>query len=362
MKISIVLALILMLNACSAGDTEQEPIKIGQLAALTSFGSTWGMAEKNGVALAVKEANDAGGVNGKPIEIVIEDTQSDFTKTLSAYRKLHDVNGLDVIIGPTWNEFTQVILPAAKDDGSLIMSPSSSFDKVNVTSPLFFTTFHSLRWINAPINEDIEANQYRRVAIVYDQNAFTQAVHDFFVEEMERQGVEVLSFETNPDAKDYRTQITKIRDSDVDAVYVLLAFWPNIGEFMKQASTQGLEAKFYTQIDVENEQYIPIYGRYSEGMLYPYPEAGSPSFNEKYKAEFGIPASSPSGETAYDAANLLIAALRSGANTPQKISAYLRRVKNYDGVSGPITFDEYGQVAYKRYFLKAIRNGTHVRY
>jgi branched-chain amino acid transport system substrate-binding protein len=360
--LSTILLVIILLTACA--QQKQEPVRIGQLAALTSFGAEWGEAERDGVALAVKEANAQGGVNGAQIEIILEDTESDFTKTLSAYSKLRNVDGVDIIIGPTWNEFTQVVLPKAKDDGVLLIGPSTSFDKSPIVSPLFFSTFHSTRWINEPIINDMKKKGYTRVIVLHDQNQFTQFAFDFFVEDAKRNGIEIIEdVATNPDTKEYRTEITKIKGRNPDAVYLLLSFWPNHGEFLKQADAANLKIPLYVTLDVQNERFMEAYGKFSNGIMYSWPEDGphQQEFIEKYSEEYGHGPAAPSAMSSYDAANLLIAAMRTGAKTPEEISAYLKGVKDYPGTISTITFDEYGQVAYHPYYLKIVQNGTAAR-
>jgi branched-chain amino acid transport system substrate-binding protein len=363
MRTHIALILVLLLlTACA--QQKQEPVKIGQLAALTSFGAEWGASERDGVALAVKEANEQGGINGAPIKIILEDTESDFTKTLSAYTKLRNVDDVNIIIGPTWNEFTQVVLPKAKEDGVLLMGPSTSFDKSPIVSPLFFSTFHSTRWINEPVINDMKKKGYKRVIVLHDQNEFTQFAFDFFVEDAKRNGIEIIDdVATNPDTKEYRTEITKIKGRNPDAVYLLLSFWPNHGEFLKQADAAKLDVPIYVTLDVQNERFMETYGKFADGVMYSWPEDGphQQEFIEKYSKEYGHGPVAPSAMSSYDAANLIIAAMRAGAKTPQEISAYLKNVKEYPGAISKITFDKYGQVAYHPYYLKVVHDGNATR-
>jgi branched-chain amino acid transport system substrate-binding protein len=234
------------------------------------------------------------------------------------------------------------------------MTPSASFDKSEVTSPLFFSTFHSVYWWTPPIIEDLKARGYTRIAVVHDQNAFTQALYDYFIEEARAAGFEIVEdLETNPDVKDYRTEIARITNAEPDAIILWLSFWPNLGEFFKQADAVGLNLPVYTGVDVEADGFGKAYAEYVPTIRYPVPVAspGQAAFVEKYTAVYGKPPGSPSAASAYDAANLLVAALRSGAREPAEIAAYLRAVKNYPGVEASITFDELGQVSFRAYDL-----------
>jgi branched-chain amino acid transport system substrate-binding protein len=354
----IVVVLSIMLVACTTGNVVTEkPITIGQLAALSSFGSEWGTAERNAVELAINEANAQGGINGRAIQVIVEDTQTDYTQTTNAYKKLVHVDGVHTIIGPTWTEFTQVIAPSAREDHVLLLVPSAPIDQGIEPSPYLFSTFHSLRWQTIPVAQDMAAHGYTRVAIIHDKQPFTEGMDAFFTEQAEELGIMIVDdIGVSTEDKDYRTDIIKLKADKPQAVYVLLGFWPNIGEFMKQADAAGFNTHFYSQVDVESPDYEPLYGAYSEELQYAKAAVSERenTFNEKYAAAYGSTPAVPSAATAYDAANLIIAALRSGATTSDEVSAYLKTVRNYEGASDSITFDESGQVSYHEYVLQQL--------
>jgi branched-chain amino acid transport system substrate-binding protein len=361
-------AAVLILVVAAAGiyfsfltQPSKEAIKIGQLAALTGPGSAWGSSEVDGVLLAVKEAKSKRLEFG--LEIIVEDTQTDFVKTVNAYRKLVDLDGVKVVIGPTWNEFTQVMLQPAKDDGVMLLTPSASFDKFAVSSPYFFSTSHSVRFRTIPIARHMRENGRGRIAIAHDQNAFVELVYGFFLEEAAKNNLTIMEdTPTDPGNKDYRTELLRLINSRADAIYAMLAFPENIGVFIKQARELGYEGPIYTTENVELESLVANYGRALEGVIYSYPDIGpeEEAFLKRYEAEYGRQPAAPSAMSAYDAANLLIMALKSGARTPGEIALFLREVKDYRGASNIISFDEFGQIANKDYRIKTIQNGTFV--
>jgi len=99
-KLLIIGFFLIFLIACQVQD--EEMIKIGGAFAFTGFASGWGEVERNAISLAIEEINNAGGINGKHVKLIAEDTLSDGTKTVSAVQKLINVDGVKIIIGPTW--------------------------------------------------------------------------------------------------------------------------------------------------------------------------------------------------------------------------------------------------------------------
>src|SRR3989338_3856413 len=112
--------LAINLNSLSSN---QEGIEIGGLFHLTGAGAFWGEGEYNGATLAIEEINEAGGINGKSLKIIIEDGKTDFPETVNALKKLAQIDGVKIIIGPTW--FGQVASPLAEELKVLVISPSA---------------------------------------------------------------------------------------------------------------------------------------------------------------------------------------------------------------------------------------------
>lgn len=362
----IVLLLAIIFYSSIQEDTPKESVRIGQLTAITGYGSASGIAEMEGAMLAISEANEQGGINGRHLELIIEDTQTDTKGTISAYHKLHDVDGINVFIGPTWSTFAHPLIPITKEDKTFLITPSASFDQAPTTSSLAFSTYHSSRWANEPVITDMNDKGYKRIAVVRDPNSFIQIMYDYFKADAQKNNIQIVAdFEQSANSKDYKTIIEKIKEQkDVDAVYVLTSFWPNTGEFMKQQQMLEMDLPMYTLPEVENEEYLNNYGQYSENVMYMQISDTEQKtiFLKRFKERYGHTPTTSTAENAYDAANLIIKAMRSGAKTPEEIATHMRSIQNYDGVSARITFDEHGQVAYKEYHLKTIKEGIPSKY
>ncbi len=339
--------------------SSENTINIGGLFALTSFGSQFGEGEKDAVMLAIDEVNEEGGINGRKVELVIEDTQSDFTKTSSAIKKLFLVDNVDVIIGPTW--FFQIAVPASLEHKKLMISPSAGGgNDGELHSLYFFNTWPRNRFEVVPIVREMTKRGYQKVAVVYSFNDWSQNMKDIFLEEVRKTNLTIVgSYGTQVDEKDFRTIILKIKEDNVDAVYVPFAFPPTEGEFAQQAKLLRLNISIFSTSNTENNPLLENFGEFIEGMMYTWPSEGPESeiFVQKFEAKYERKPSSPSATNAYDAARLVLEAYKSGAKNSDDVIKFLKKVENFRGASNTISFDEFGAVKEKLYILKTIRNG-----
>lgn len=356
----IVIALII---AFSTQQQKEATIKVGGLFALTSFGSQFGEGERDAVILAIDAVNKEGGINGKKIELITEDTQTDLTKTSSAIRKLFLVDSVDVIIGPTW--FFQIAVPSSIEYKKLIISPSAGGgNEENLHSPYFFNTWPRNRFEVVPVVREMKTRGYQKVTVVYSINDWSQNMKGIFLEEAEKINLTIVdSYGTQIDEKDFRTLILKIKEADVDAAYIPFAFPTTEGEFAQQAKLLNLNATLFSTSNTENALLLENFGEFVEGMVYTWPAEGpeNDAFVQKFGAKYGKKPSSPSAANAYDAARLIIEAYKNGAKNSDEVIEFLKGVKDFKGASNTVSFDEFGGVREKLYILKTIQNGQFIK-
>lgn len=338
---------------------QQAIIKIGGLFHLSGPGSFWGQGELNGAMLALEEINEAGGINGKELKIIVEDGKTNFPETVTAIKKLVQVDKVEIIIGPTW--FGQVASPLAEELKVLIISPSAGV--VPEPNDYFFDVWPTERQEIIPLVRYMKNHGIKKVAVVYSLNEWSQSMKDNFLDESKMQGIEVVEeFPSSPDEKDFRTIISKLQALDIDAVYAPFAFFPSQGAFSKQAKELNFQKQLYSSSGTENPLLLESFPSI-EGTIYPYPVKGhgEEEFSKKYEKRFNKTPSPPAAY-AYDTIYLIAKALREGYNSPKEISNYFhKKINNYQGVSNIISFDENGRVIQKKHFIKKVINGGFVR-
>lgn len=127
------------------GKREVDPIYIGVNYALSGPGMLWGEMGQMGLTLAQEEINNAGGVNGRRIELIFEDSQTSPAKSVSAYQKLTTFNKTKIIIGDVWAFLTNPLIPLAEKDQVLLLSPTVMPESVERESLAFFQWASGLR-------------------------------------------------------------------------------------------------------------------------------------------------------------------------------------------------------------------------
>jgi branched-chain amino acid transport system substrate-binding protein len=364
MRTTILIIFACLLIVGCQPTTNEQTVTIGGLFALTGYGAAWGEAEQNGVQLAITQANAAGGINGKQITLIPEDTQSKASGALNAYNKLTHVNNINILIGPTWEESASVVTPVAITDNVLLISPSSYKSIYDQNTRTVFSTYPPFHYQFGPVRAYTNQHDIKKIAVVYGDETFSTIMYELFIEEAKRNKWEITDvFKTQLDAKDYRTLLLKIKASDAQLIYIPMES-DELGTLMKQAKELGVTTPIFSIDSVEGDDTFESYGSATEGVLYPAPVTGPnyARFEQQYKEMYGDTPDISSAANAYDATNLIIEALRSGAATTEEIAVYLHAVQNYAGASGNITFTERGIIKEKEYVLKTIRNGSYELY
>ena len=111
----------------------QEPFVIGAMDSLTGVGETYGVPLSQSKLLAVEEINAAGGINGRMLKLVIEDSKCTANDAIIAYNRLTDVEGIKIILGATCSGGMLGAAPLAEKDGVILFSPSST--SPDITNP-----------------------------------------------------------------------------------------------------------------------------------------------------------------------------------------------------------------------------------
>jgi len=358
-KTFIALFIAVLLTACTA----QTPstIKIGGLYGLTGISQQFGQDELRGTQLAIEEINAAGGIQGKQLELIAEDGQTDKMANLNGYRKLVDVDKIHYIIGPTWTQPAHVLVPLIDQDNVLLISPSSGeFEYTELNNKDFFKTYPPYRDETNVMIAYMEQHNVHRVAIVRSDGTFEQSMSAGFADNS-RGNISIVSENVvTYEDTDFHTLIAKLQQQDIDAIYLVHGNYAGVGEFFKQAKAAGIKLPIYTYSGCEDQSLLHTYGSAIEGMLYPHSDISDRDkvFNAKFNVRFGSEPLTPVAATAYDAVKMLAMGLEQGSSVDQ-VSDAMHAIKNYEGAS-PITgFTTDGWPKTNRqYSMKTVQNGA----
>ena len=332
---------------------EAATVKIGCAAPLTGPQAHIGVDIRNGVQLAIDDANTAGvEIGGKKVklEVQCEDDEANPTKATTVAQKLVDSKVVAVV-----GHFNSgASIPASKiysDAGIPQISPSSTNPKY--TQQGFKTTFrvvaHDDQQGPTLGRYAIDNLKVKTVAVIDDSTAYGQGLADAFERTVKAGGAKVVAREHTTDKDtDFKAILTKIKGLKPELI-MFGGIDPQAGPMVKQMSELGIKAKFMGGDGMQTPNFIKIAGPAAEGVMASIPGLpkdkmpGGAQFLQKFKAKFGadVELFAPMG---YDAVMVFVDAMkRAGSTEPAKFLPELAKTK-YQGVIGPIEFDEKGDL------------------
>lgn len=332
--------------------SELDVIKIGVSLPLSGDAAVWGKSQKNGYELAASKINGRGGINGKKLVLIYGDDKGLPKDGVSLLRKFIDVDGIRVLTGVANSSVALAYIPIINERRILFVSSGASSPKLTGTSKYFFRTWPSDNAeALAMAKYAFQELRITKVVILYINNDYGIGLSEPFSVTFKNLGGNVLdsdSFEQG--ATDFRTQLTKLRSYDPEAIY--LAGNPReMGRAIKQARELGINIRFLSISTFNEPEVFSITGPDAiEGTIItdasfdPESERSEvkkfmADFKEKFKKEPGILAN-----TAYDALMVIAHAIEQVGTDTNKLQTYLHQMKSYPGVSGEISFSGGGDV------------------
>jgi branched-chain amino acid transport system substrate-binding protein len=323
------------------------PYKIGAVLSISGFNSPLGTPERDTLQMMAEDLNARGGINGRPVELVIYDSESDNTKAVTLVRRLLDQDQVLAVIGSSASgetlAFSQSIAEAEVPNVALAAAVAI-FEPVK---PWVFTTASSnLDSAGAVINY-LKSKNMDRVAVLHSTNGFGQDGRAVWQRLNDGGEVKVVAIESFTDNDtDMSPQLTKLKGTEAQAI----AVWgnnPAQAIVAKNFQQLGLNVPLLYSHSAPNAQFLQQAGDAANGIVMPTNKitvaevvpASDPqkpvldAYARAFEAKFNRPADQFGGH-AYDAMQIIVNALQRGADTPAKLRDEIENTKNYVGVSG----------------------------
>jgi branched-chain amino acid transport system substrate-binding protein len=240
-------ALVLLLGFPHAAAFSAE-IKIGVAEALTGNAAQYGVPIRKGFELAVGEINGAGGINGKRIELVIEDEQGKKEEAINVFKKLIFQDKVLMLFGPTLSNSAQASDPVAQANKVVVFGTSNTADGItSIGNYVFRSSVTEADIVPVTLKVAAQKNGLKKVAVLYgNDDAFTKSGYDNFRKALEAAKIPVTTTESFAKGDvDFKPQLTKIKASTPDAV-VLVALVAEGSSIMVQARQLGINLPFLT--------------------------------------------------------------------------------------------------------------------
>ena len=360
--IAIILVVIVGVSISRNTNTQQtsaNPIKIGAVLSLTGFAAPWGEYAKQGIDLAVKNINDAGGIDGRKVEVIIEDDKTDGKQAVGAFQKLTSIDHVQGIIGGVFDFTAQPIIPLALNSKLPFISGSNfriagGFD-LNDQSFVMLTDFNTTI---RKIEPYIASSSIKKLAVVHYQSTFGGEVEktlDSVMKDLGRGDVVDSSYAKIGD-NDWKTTIIKLKNQGVDAVFLdMVGNDPLI--FLKQAKQLG-----FTPTIMSYNGTLDAFVHESDKSLLNNVvilnwEITTPKFSNMFTKAYGIEATK-SADKYFDAVYVMAQGIANSSDTSE-VSAYI--VKNlFVTPNGTISFTANHAVRDTNVQVEVMKDGVAV--
>lgn len=330
-------------TACSKKITAPENIKIGAILPLTGAVASLGVPMKNAIELAASNINAAGGINGKPIEVVYEDSVGNPKIAVSAVQKLITADKIQVVIS-FMTGVIQAIKPITESNKVVLMA-QSVYPPIIKDTKYTFRVFYSFATESEKIIDEIKRDKIQNIAFIRSKDAATEyQVAEYVIPKLKLNGVKNIIDETfDVGDLDFKAQVSKIKGAKVSAV-VVLGFGSDFPNLIKELEQQGLlkSVKVIGGIGfVEIPQTIPL--KMLDGVVFfapPYYLEATPGkiqFQEQYAAKYGKGDITYAAGYAYDSMMLLAKALENlKPYNPDALKSRILALQTFSGITGPI--------------------------
>lgn len=338
------------------------PYKIGAALALTGDASAWGEASKNAILLAQDEINAMGGINGKNLEIVVEDIKSSSKDSVTAVSKLINIDKVNAVM-ITWLDSYQGSESVVPKNIPLI-SQDAAVESVNlpkINSNVFSLWYRTASKVKVTVDEMVKSN-VKKLYVVTQNDSYYATFVQFLTKEAESKGIKIIASEVVNTGNDVRTVISKIQNVKPDAVFFAMYDEKLSVEFPKRWNELTkkdipLFADEFLEQSIVAKKVDP---NWVEGAKYYVPSQPNADFIAKYKARFGTEPMFSAVNT-YDTVYVLAKYLKDNPSTrtAEDLNTYMLSTKFDTLTYGPITFDSIGGVVSDKtaIVMKEVRGG-----
>lgn len=381
-RLSVVLAMMTAFGAlsatgCATSTSSQSAIQIGGIAELTGDIPAVGASYKNAAEMAVKEVNDAGGLDvggqKRTINLSIEDNAGKADQAASAATKLITQQNVVAIVGPNASRYAIPASQIAESSKVMLISPWSTNPKLTLVGD---TTTPKQFVFRAAFIDDFQGKVVARfaqdtikatkAAVLYDvASEYNKGIAEVFKKTFTEIGGQVVAFETyTTNDKDFTAQLTKIKAAGPDVVF-LPNYYSEVPLQVQQAKRLGIDVPFLGSDSWGSAELLKLCGADCEGYYFSTHYAAdnaSPAaktFIDAYKAKYGATPDDVAALT-YDSFKLLYTALTSAGKVDrQAVRDAMAKISNFEGVTGTMQFTGTGDPVKSAVILQ-IKDGKFV--
>ena len=375
--VSMAVMMTFAMAGCGGGDEggsqDASEFVIGGIGPTTGAAATYGEAVKNGAELAVKEINEAGGINGVQVRFEWQDDEHDAEKSVNAYNTLKD-KGMQMLRGTvTSGPCTAVVAKTAEDNMFQLTPSGSAVESIKGD--------HAFRVCFSDPNQGVASADYlaekfagKKVAAIYNSSdVYSSGIFEKFSAQAQEKGLEVVTAQafTKDSAQDFTVQLQKIKESKADVVFLPI-YYQEAALILTQADKMGLDVTWFGCDGLDGViQQLGDDASLAEGVMLLTPfvadatDEKTQAFTSAYKAAYNDLVPTQFAADAYDAMYIIKAAAEKAGITPDmSVSDICEAMKSamteieVEGVTGTMTWSADGEPT-KTPNAMVIKDGTY---
>ena len=347
----LVAAGMLSQGLISGAWAEKEPYKVGAIFAITGPAAWLGTPERNTARMIEEQVNMGGGINGHPLQIIIEDTVGDPTKTVTAAKKLITKDEVLAIVGPSRSGTTLAVIPIVEEAKVPLVSCAAAEAIVLPVKSWVFKTPQKDSDAAVRIYETMNDQGISKIAIITGTTGFGDQGRNQLKRLAAGFGIEISADETyGPEDTDMTAQLTKIKATGAQAV-INWSIVPGQVIVAKNMRQLGMKIPLFQSHGFGNIKYAQTAGEAGEGIIFPCGRllavATLPDdhpqkevllrYKWEYETKYGEDVSTFGGH-AWDGLQLIIAALTEVGSDREAIRNYIENTKDFVGTGGVFDF------------------------
>lgn len=333
-------------SGASGGDGDV--FVIGGSGPLTGNAASYGISVKQGAELAIKEINEAGGVNGITFALNFLDDEAKAQPAISAYNKMMD-EGVDAILGTVTSDSMLAITELTHEDGILQVTPSASVEAATEYSNAFRVCFTDPLQGVTMADYAMDVLGYKDIAVLYNvSDNYSSGMAKAFMEQVKSKGGSIVAEESFvTDDVDFNTQLTTIKATSADAVF-LPVYYQDAAYIINQGKQQGITIPV-----LGGDGWDGVLGQLEDpslanGAIFLSPFAANDTaanvqqFVKAYEAQFNATPDQFAAD-GYDGVYIIKAAIEKAGSTASKDLIAAMTEIEVDGVTGKMTFTPEGE-------------------
>jgi branched-chain amino acid transport system substrate-binding protein len=339
-----------------------------------SVGAEHGIPSRRGVEMAVDEVNKAGGINGRKVELIVEDEKDSPAAAVNAVQKLINVDKVVAIIGPMTSGDMMAAGKVADDAKVVAISPTATTPKLSGYGASLCRGCSRIDK-QAEVLTDYVANNWKpkTVGIFFSNEPYGKGCAELFGQFFEKRGIKVVAKESfNRGSRDFKSELTKIKAANPDILFIP-GYTPETAPAAAQARQLGMKQKILGVYGDMDPVYIQLAGPAAEGHVIggEYDEGYNTPKNQAFKKNYEALAKKNNdpynimfAALHYDAAAVILEGMKKNGPTSEGIRNFLKEVKDFDGVTGKLSFDQNNDVVRagsKGIYVLEVKNGKYVK-